>query len=200
MANSLPSFMKREKTMKRINILISTAAFALLLLGLPAIASAQYGQYDPYGRNGGYNNGQYGNNGNYGDMRSTLRDLKSRSKQLQKQIDRELDRGRYNGSNREDQVNDLARSFKDAVNDLDSSYYNRNDNEVRRVMDTASQLDRAISRSDLSYNVQNQWSAIRNDLRRLGIGYGNNNNRGRGNRGWGNNNGGWNNKPNWWPF
>lgn len=188
--------------MKRINILISMAAFSLLVLGLPAIASAQYGQYDPYGRNGGYNNGQYGGYGNNGDMRSTLRDLKNRTRQLERQIDRELDHSRYNGSNREDQINDVARRFKDAVNNLDNSYYNRNDNEVRRVMDSASQLDRLISRSGLSYNVMNNWSAIRNDLHALGIGYGNNN-RGRGNRGnggYGNNNGGWNNKPSWWPF
>lgn len=192
--------------MKRINILISTVAFAFMVLSLPAIASAQFGQNNPNNRNGGYNNGGYNNDryggyGNNNDMRSTLRDLKSRSKQLQRQIDRELDRGRYNGSDREDRINDLARRFKDSVNDLDNSYYNRNDNEVRRVMDTASQLDRAINRSDLSYNVMNQWSAIRNDLRVLGINY---NGRGHGNRGRGNNNGGWNNggynKPSWWPF
>jgi len=187
------SFMKREKTMRLFRNLMITGAFALLFLGVPAIASAQYGQYDPYGRNGGYDNGRYGNNG---DMRSTLRDLKSRSRQLERQIDRELDRGRYNGSSREDQVNDLASRFKDAVNDLDSSYYNRNDNEGRRVMQTASQLDRAISRTGLSYNVMNQWSAIRNDLQTLGIGY---NNRGRVNRGRGNNSGGYN-QPSWWPF
>jgi len=203
MAKSLPKFYtKGEKTMKRINILISTAAFSLLMLGLPAIASAQYGQYDPYGRNGGYNNGGYGNNG---DMRSTLRDLKNRSRQLERQIDREMDHSRYNGSNREDQINNIARRFKDSVNNLDNSYNNRNDNEVRRVMDTASQLDRAISRSGMSYNVMDQWSAIRNDLHTLGIGYGNNN-RGRGNRGYGNNNGGYGNnngvynRPSWWPF
>lgn len=178
------------------------AAFSLLVLGLPAIASAQYRDRDRdddrYGNNGGYNTGRYGNYGN-GDMRSTLRNLKNRARQLERQIDRELDHSRYNGSDREDQVNQLARSFKDAVNNLDNSYYNRNDNEVRRVMNTASQLDRAISRSRLSSNVQNQWSAIRNDLHALGIGYGYNNNRGRGNRGRGNNNGGYN-TPSWWPF
>ena len=179
---------------------------SLLVLALPAIASAQYGQNDPYGRNnGGYNNGgyygngQYGNYGSYGDMRSTLRDLKNRTRQLQRQIDRELDHSRLNGSYREDQVNQLARNFKNSVNNLDNSYNSRNDNEVRRVMDTASQLDRAISRSGLSYNVMNQWQAIRSDLRTLGINY---NGRGRGNGRYGNGgygNGGYN-KPSWWPF
>lgn len=185
---------------------------ALFAIALPAIASAQYGQYgqnDPYGRNGGYNNGGYYGNGGYGDMRSTLRDLKSRANQLQRQIDRELDHSRYNGSFREDQVNMLARDFKNAVQNLDSSYNNRNDNEVRRVMNTASQLDRAIGQSRLSYNVMSQWQAIRSDLRTLGINY--NSGRGRGNGRWGNGgygnggygngNGGYNTgKPSWWPF
>jgi hypothetical protein len=185
---------------------------ALLAIALPAIASAQYGQNDPYSRggygNGGYNgNGGYGNNGNYGDMRSTLRDVKSRASQLQRQIDRELDHGRLNGSYREDQVNQLARDFKNAVNNLDNSYNSRNDNEVRRVMNTASQLDRAIGQARLSYNVMNQWQAIRSDLQVLGINY--NNGRGRGNGRHGNGNGGYGNggygnggynKPSWWPF
>jgi hypothetical protein len=56
------------------------------MLGIPAIASAQYGQYDPNGRNAGY--------GNYGDMRSVVRNLKSKTKQFEKQLDRDLDRSR----------------------------------------------------------------------------------------------------------
>jgi QacR-like protein, C-terminal region len=205
MAKSLPKENKREKTMKRINILTAIFSMSLLVLALPAIASAQYGQSDPYGRNGGYNNGQYdpysnGQYGNYADMRSTLRDLKSRANQMQRQIDRELDHSRLNGSYREDQVNQLAKNFKSAVNNLDNSYYSRNDNEVRRVMNTASQLDRAIGQARLSYNVMNQWQAIRSDLRTLGINY--NSGRGRGNGR--NGNGGYGNggygKPSWWPF
>ena len=54
--------------MNRVKNFITIAAFSFLVLGLPAMASAQYGQYDPYGRNGGNNNGGYGN-GSYGNMR-----------------------------------------------------------------------------------------------------------------------------------
>ena len=193
--------------MKRINILTAIFSMSLLVLVLPAIASAQYGQSDPYGRNGGYNNGGYYGNSGYGNMNSTLRGLKQRARQLERQIDRELDRSRFDGSYREDQINNIAHRFTSAVNNLDNSYNNRNDNEVRRVMETASQLDRAVSRSGMSYQVMNQWQAIRNDLRMLGINY--NNGRGRGNGRYGNggygnggyNNGGYNTgKPSWWPF
>ena len=106
-------------------------------------------------------------------------------------------------------MNQIAKRFKDAVNDLDNNGYynngrygnnNRNDNQLRRVGDLASQIDRSISRADVSYNSQNIWSNIRRDLQTLGVGYGGYNNNNRNNR----NNGGWgngrNNRPSWWPF
>ncbi len=200
--------MNREKTMNRVKNLIAISAFSLLVLGLPAIASAQWGgQNDPYGRNGGYNdpygrNGGY-NNGQYGDMRSTVRNLKSRTRELTRQIDNDLDRSRVNGTRREDQINEVAKRFRDAVNDLDNNG-RQNDREVRRVLDSASQLDRAIGRGRVSYNVQNLWSSIQNDLRYLGgNGYyddddDRNNRNNRNNRNPQNRNG--RNLPNWWPF
>jgi hypothetical protein len=201
MAKSLPEFMKREKTMKLIRNFTTIAAFALVILGVPAIASAQYGQNDPYGRNGGYNNGRYGN---YGDMRSTVRDLKQRAGQLTRELDRDLDHSRYNGSRREDNLNELAKDFKSAVNrlsDNNNNYgdYNRRDSKVDRVLNLGSQLDRALSRSRINGNLQDIWSGIEYDLQALGGGYGGYNNNNRNNR---NRNGGWNNgnRPSWWPF
>ncbi len=219
--------------MNRLSKIISIAAFSTMVLLLPAIASAQYypngNQYpnDPYGRNGGYNNGGYGNGqyGSYGDMRSTVRNLKSRARDFQRQLDRDLDRSRLNGTRREDQMNQLADRFKDAVNDLDNDGYNNGrynsnaDRELRRVFDAAGQIERTISRSGVSYQSQNIWSSIRNDLQVLsrvnGVnpntrgngrnngGWGNGNGNGNGNGGWGNgrnNNGNRNGLPSWWPF
>lgn len=181
--------------MNRIKILITISAFSLLVLCLPAIASAQWGgQNDPYGRGGGYGNGQYG------DMRSTVRSLKDRTRELTRQIDRDLDRSRIDGTRREDQLNEVAKRFRDAVNDLDNDG-RHNDREIRRVMDQASQMDRAIGRAPVSYNVQNLWGSIRNDLRYIGGNgyYDNRNNRNNRNNRYPRT-GGRNNLPNWWPF
>lgn len=201
--------------MNRVKNLITIAAFSFLVLGLPAMASAQYGQYDPYGRNGGNNNGGYGN-GSYGNVSSTVRNLKSRARDFQRQLDRDLDRSRYNGTRREDQMNDLAKRFKSAVDRLDNNGYNNggydtrnnNNDELRRVFDAASQIERSIGRSNVSFQSQNIWSGIRSDLQSLSRGYGNS--RGNNNGGWGNTNGGgWGNTrgntnrnglPSWWPF
>ena len=195
--------------MNRVKNLTAIAAFSLLILCLPAIASAQWGNpNDPYGRNGGYNNGgnnngQYGNYGNYDDMRSIVRDLKGRSRELQKHLDRDLDNSRYDGSRREDELNDLARRFKNEVNGLSESNNNygsgRRDNRVDRVLDLGSQLDRALSRTRLDYHVQELVNGIQSDLNALRNAYGYNNGRNNrnGNGGGGNSR---NNRPSWWPF
>jgi hypothetical protein len=187
--------------MRRINFFIAISAFSFLMLCLPGIASAQYGGYDPYGRNGGYGNGQYdpyygrngrNNNGRYGDMRSVVRDLKNRAGQFERALDRDLDNSRYNGSRREDQINALARDFRNAVNRLDS---NGRSGDINRVLDLGYQIDRTIGRSRIGYSTQQIWSGIRYDLDALRNGYGyNDRNR---NRGYGNNR---NNLPGWWPF
>ena len=78
--------------MNKIKSLITISALSIMVLILPAIASAQYGGYG----NGGYNNGQYGNSGYYTNIRSTVRDLKDHSKDLKKEIER-LDDRRHNG-------------------------------------------------------------------------------------------------------
>jgi hypothetical protein len=188
--------------MKRINNLFAIGAFSLLMLGVPAIASAQYGQYDPYGRNGGYNNGRYND-----DQRSVIRNLKHNTRQFTRQLDRDLDHSRYDGTRREDHINTLAARFRDAVNNLNNNgYYDRRrgsyggNSEMRRVYDLAAQIERSIGRANISYNTRNLWGAIRNDLQSLSGGYYNNNRR---SGGWGNNYPGNTNRtglPSWWPF
>ena len=199
--------------MKRVKNLILFGAFSLLVLGLPAIASAQYGQYDPYGRNGGYNNGRYGNYGNYGDTHAIVHDLKKRAKEFQHQLDRDLDHSRYNGSRREDQMNELAREFSDETNHLKSGNGNKDYYRIQRVLDLGRTIDRSISRSGIGNNAQNIWSGIRYDLDVLGQAYGYNGNYRHRNRNYPNNypNNDPNNYPNnypnnrgnlpsWWPF
>lgn len=193
--------------MNRIMNLVAIGIFSILVLGIPAIASAQYRDRDDdrYDNNGKY--GQYGNNG-YGDMRSTIRGLKNRARELQRHLDNDLDNSRYNGTRREDEINRIAKDFRNAVNRLSESNnnngnYGRRDEKVDRVLSLGSQLDRAFSRTRVDYHVEEIWSEIRNDLRVLGNGYGGYNNNRYPN---GNNNGypnGSNNRrnlPSWWPF
>lgn len=187
--------------MKRAKSLITIGAFSLVVLFLPAIASAQWGGYG--GNNGGY--GGYGGYGGNYDTRSIIRDLKNRSRDFERQLDRDLDNSRYNGTRREDQLNALAKDFRRAVNRLNGNNYNgngrydnRQDYRLQEVFSIASRIDRSIGRRGLNYNSQYIWQQIRYDLERLGSynggGYNNRNRNGGWNRG--NRNG----LPSWWPF
>ncbi len=155
--------------MNRIKNLVAIFAFSLLILALPAVASAQW-RNDRNNRNDDYNNGRYNRN-----LQSTIRNLKNRAKRFERTVDRAIDRD-YSNRNNEDRINDLAEDFKNATDRLDDSYDNRRDynsssDEVRRVLQLGSQLDRAISRGRLNYNVQNEWNQIRQDLRVLADAY-----------------------------
>ena len=174
--------------MNRYKSLFAVFAFSLLVLMLPSIASAQWGG------NNRRNDDNYGRNNR--NLNSTIRNLKNRSRDFERRIDRELDRSRINGSNREDRINEIAADFARAADDLEDRYddrgdYNRSENEARRVLQLGSQLDRALGRGRLSGNVQSDWSRIRQDLRVLANAYGGNyndddnyrnNRRGRNNR------------------
>ncbi len=170
--------------MNRFRNLVALFAFSLLILGLPAIASAQWrnNRNDNNNRNDDYNR-----SGNYNrNLQSTIRNLKNRSNQFERRLDRELDNSRYDDRRREDRLNQLAQDFANATESLDDEYDNRRDyndsyDEARRVLDLGSQIDRAISRARLNGNVQGDWNRIRQDLQVLASAY-NYNNRNRNNR------------------
>jgi hypothetical protein len=175
--------------MNRFKKYIAVFAFSLMVLALPSIASAQWrdrdnddndrnnGKYgrddDDYNRRNGRNNR---NNQNDRDIQAVIKNLKNSSKQFQKQLDRELDRSRNDGSRREDRLNDLARRFTRAAKDLDDSYDGRRDydnsaDEARQVLNLGSQLDRAISRGQLARNLSNSWNNVEGNLQQLARAY-----------------------------
>ena len=195
-----------DKKMNRIKSFVTVFAFALLVMSLPVVASAQWGGNN---RNGGYGNGGYGNgNGGYYNneqLKSTVKRLKNDSKDLARFIDRELDRNRNNGGwgnwgrgNNNSQLKNLANDFKRAADRLEGRFDSRDlyksQSEAQDVLSIANQLDRELRRSRMSYDIQNYWNNIQNQLDQISSAYrynnNNNNNRGRGNGRWGD----WRNK------
>lgn len=154
--------------MNRFKNLTGILALSLLILAAPTIASAQY--------RGNRNDDYYGNNRNNRNLNATIKNLKNNSRQFERRLDRELDHSRYDGGNREDNLNRLAGDFADTVKRLDGEYDNRGDynksrDEVQRVLQLGNRLDRAFKRSRLSGNAQNDWNRIRQDLNILANAY-----------------------------
>lgn len=182
--------------MNRIKKLAAIFAFSLLILGLPTLASAQWRDRDRdrdddnYGRNGGYYN--------RGQLQSAIERLKNNSKEFARRLDRELDNSRYSN---DDRLLDLAKDFRKAADRLEDEFdggrnLNSSSDEARRVIDLGRQLNNELYNARLSYNIENDWNSMRQDLRTISnaYGYGNYDNNRRNRRGNGNGNGGWRNK------
>ena len=175
--------------MNRMKKFVGLAAFSLMVLALPSIASAQWGGNN--GRYGGYGNN--GNNGYYGNIRQNIQNIKNRARTFEREANRGDDRGgrygNYGGYNNGN-IYSLAKSFRRAVDDLMGAYNNgrdmgRSSDEARRVLDLGSQISQEMYRSRSNGNMQYEWGQINNDLDVIAAAYGynnNNNGRYRGNR------------------
>ena len=172
--------------MNRITKVFAISAFALVVLGLPAIASAQWrdrDRDDDY-----YGNGRYNRN-----IRGAIQDLRERSIDFEKATDSSRDRrddrddrwgnrgpwggnrGGYGGDY--GRLETLADHFRKAADDLADSYGNgRNLNgsrdEARRVLDLGNQIENEM-RNLRGRNLDRQWSQIRRDLNVISDVYGN---------------------------
>ncbi|MBV9209509.1 MAG: hypothetical protein JOZ52_02705 [Acidobacteria bacterium] len=143
-----------------------------MALALPALAAAQ-GGYGTYGRNDRRNDDRYDQR----RLRDSTRRLKSLSEDFRKHLDSALDRSRYDDSRREDNINNTARNFEDAADNLkdraDDRNLSRSSGEARRVLQLGAQLDRFMERTRLSDGrVNSDWSRIRQELRTIADIYG----------------------------
>ncbi|HEX6182589.1 MAG TPA: hypothetical protein VFZ44_01675 [Pyrinomonadaceae bacterium] len=164
---------------------LTFAAVALATFLAPASASAQsvwdrirdraeQERNDDWRRNR-RDDDRYRRNGRMSDYeRRQLRDLArridDRSRDLQRDVDRLLDNSRYNGTNREDRINDEARDLHNAAQRFrnvagDSDYLQGSRDEASRLLQQASQLSRVLGRSRLDSRTVGSWNQLRSDLR-----------------------------------
>ena len=166
----------------RPRLIPTLIAAALMAVFLPLIASAQ-GSYDPWGRNRDRDYGRDRRNDNYGgygnrNLRDVARRLDDRSGDFQRHLDSSLDRGRYDDTRREDNINELARQFRNAASRFRDRVDDRDggSNEARNLLQIGSRMDNLMARLRVDGRTQSDWSRIRQDLRTVanayGIGYG----------------------------
>lgn len=164
--------------MKRINYLIAISAFSLAVLALPGIASAQW-----YPNSGG----PYGQGQNR-DLRPVARNLKDRSRDFERQVDRSLRDRRWNQRNYySGDISRLATDFRKAADRFQSRYGNgRNLNNsagaARDLLNAASRLENAIQNSGMNNQLMRHWAPMRRDLNLVANTYGYNYNRNQNNR------------------
>jgi hypothetical protein len=162
----------------RPRLIPTLIATALMVVFLPLVASAQWGNNDPWSRN--RRNDNYGRGG-YGYDTRTLREaarrIDNRSDDFQRHLDSALDRSRVDDTRREDNINQLAREFRNAASRFrdrvgDGRDFNRSSNEAQRLLQLASRIDRVLGRIRLDSRTQSDWYQIRQDLRVVSDFYG----------------------------
>lgn len=149
--------------MKRRTLWILATAF--MLLSLPMAGYAQGGFY-------GRDQRQSTRGRNYQNrfLKESIRRVDFMSGQLKRDLDRSLDRSRFDGRHREDRINDLANDFHSAASQLRSSFddrwnHGRSAHEARRLLNLGSRLDAIIGRNRFSGQVESRWMQIKHDLR-----------------------------------
>ena len=117
----------------------------------------------------------YGRGGRVSDwerrqLRELSRRIDDRSRDLQRDVDHLLDNSRYNGSNREDRINNEARDLRQAASRFrsvagDNDRLDRSRDEARQLLNEAARFSRMLNRIRLDGRTANDWNQLRSDLR-----------------------------------
>jgi len=167
--------MTNRRTLK-----FSIFAAATLALCLPVLAAAQ-GTYDPWGRNRDdeYRRNRNGNYGRYDEryLKDSIQRLDRLAKNFERDLDRDLDHSREDGTRHEDRVNNEARDFRNAVGNLKSRFgngreLNRSVDEAQRVLQEANRTERVARHHFDNSRLASEWSQIRRELSVIADAYG----------------------------
>jgi hypothetical protein len=136
---------------------------------------AGYYNLTPRWSSGGVNTGDTGyNNYNLNDvqMRQLIERLNTRSATFSRNLRNDLNRSSYNDRSADDVRRQLS-DFETALTQLRNRVNSRqsSSSDARTVLDRAAFLNNYIGNRQLSYQTENNWSAMRTDLEQLANAY-----------------------------
>jgi hypothetical protein len=136
---------------------------------------AGYYNLTPRWSSGGVNTGDTGyNNYNLNDvqMRQLIERLNTRSATFSRNLRNDLNRSSYNDRSADDVRRQLS-DFETALTQLRNRVNSRqsSSSDARTVLDRAAFLNNYIGNRQLSYQTENNWSAMRTDLEQLASAY-----------------------------
>jgi len=137
---------------------------------------ASYYNLSPRWSSGGIATGDTGNN-NYNpndfQMRQLVDRLNTRSATFSRNLRNDLNRQSYNDRNSADEVRRQLSDFETALTQLRNRVNSRqsSSSDARNVLDRAAFLNNYVADRQLSYQTENNWSAMRTDLEQLASAY-----------------------------
>jgi len=147
------------------NILKLLAGFAAFLM-IAALADTNYAQRR--GRQVVYSQQQ---------VEQLLERIEERSDAFSNLLNKSLDRSRLDGSRTEDNITLRVRELENATDELRREYdhndtLRENRPEARNILNTATEVNRIMSRRNFSRQAENSWIALRSELNTLATIYG----------------------------
>jgi hypothetical protein len=102
-------------------------------------------------------------------VRALLTRLENRTDVFKQSVDNALDRSRYDGTRREDSLNQFVSDFENATNRLRDNFNNRVDTkqDAENVLYRATDIENFLRRTRLRTRVESDWALLRPDLTEL---------------------------------
>jgi hypothetical protein len=103
------------------------------------------------------------------ELRQLITRIENRADRFQASVAAALNNSRYDGRNREDNINEFVQNFETATNRLRDNFNNRQSTtaDVQEVLNRAARIDRFMQRQRLGQRAESDWSMLRTDLNTL---------------------------------
>lgn len=107
------------------------------------------------------------------EVEKIIRRIEQQSDRFRSSLDDALDKSRFNGSNREDDINSFIKDFYTQTKHLRNRFddHKSASADVQAVLDHAARIDDFMRRNRLSSKAQDDWSALRTNLDELASAY-----------------------------
>lgn len=107
------------------------------------------------------------------DVEKILRRIEQQSDRFRSSLDASLDRSRFNGTNREDDINSFIKDFYEQTKRLRDRFDDRKSTsaDVQSVLDRAARIDDFMRRNRVSSKADEDWSTLKGNLDELATAY-----------------------------
>ena len=107
------------------------------------------------------------------EVEKIIKRIEQQSDRFRSSVDKSLDKSRFNGSNREDDINSFIKDFYEQTKHLRDRFdkHHSASGDVEAVLDRAARIDDFMSRNRLSSKAQEDWSTLKSNLDELASAY-----------------------------
>jgi len=107
------------------------------------------------------------------EVEKVIRRIEQQSDRFRSSLDSALDKSRFNGTRREDDINSFIKDFYEQTKHLRHQFDSHHSAapDVQAVLERAARIDDFMSRNRLSSKAQNDWSTLKTNLDGLAAAY-----------------------------